>query len=55
MYATKFDINPAAASTQVNKFLLAESQRICKANKPRIEVREDGAIVHVFQSKINYA
>ena len=55
MYATKFDINPAAAATQVNKFLFAESQRICKANKPRIEVREDGAIVHVYQSKINYA
>jgi len=54
MYATKFDINPQAASTQVNKFLLEESQRICKANKPRIEVREDGTIVQVFQSKINY-
>jgi hypothetical protein len=53
-YATKFDINPEAASTQVNKFLFDESQRICKENKPRIEVREDGTIVHVFQSKINY-
>ena len=54
MYATKFEIHPQAAATQVNKFLFDESQRICKANKPRIEVREDGTIVHVFQSKINY-
>jgi hypothetical protein len=54
MYATKFDINPQAAATQVNKFLFDESQRICKENKPRVEVREDGTIVHVFQSKINY-
>jgi hypothetical protein len=55
MYATKFDINLQVAATQVNKFLFDESQRICKANKPRIEVREDGAIVQVYQSKINYA
>jgi hypothetical protein len=54
MYATKFDINPQAAANQVNKFLFDESQRICKENKPRVEVREDGTIVHVFQSKINY-
>jgi hypothetical protein len=54
MYATKFDINSQAAATQVNKFLFDESQRICKANKPRIEVREDGTIVQVYQSKINY-
>ena len=55
MYATKFNIHPQAAAIQVNKFLFDESQRICKENKPRIEVREDGAIVHVYQSKINYA
>ena len=55
MYATKFDINLQVAATQVNKFLFDESQRICKANKPRIEVREDGTIVQVYQSKVNYA
>jgi hypothetical protein len=53
-YATKFDINPAAAATHVNKFLFEESQRLYRQNKPRIEVREDGTVVQVYQSKINY-
>jgi hypothetical protein len=52
-YATKFDIEFAAAQVAVNRFLLEESQRLCKSNKPRIETREDGTVVQVYQSKIN--
>ena len=53
-YGIKFDVDYGAASTAVNKFLLDESQRIFRANKTRIEAREDGTIVQVYQSKINY-
>jgi len=53
-YGIKFDVDYGAASAAVNQFLLDESQRIFRQNKTRIEAREDGTIVQVYQSKINY-
>lgn len=53
LYGEWFGVGYLAAALAVNRFFLDESQRIYKENKPRIETREDGTVVQVFQSKIN--
>lgn len=53
-YAIRFEISKPAATIAVNNYLLERSKQNYKQHKERIETREDGTVVIVLQSKINF-
>jgi hypothetical protein len=53
-YSIRFEVGKTAAGVVVNKYLVERSKQNYQKTKERVETREDGAVVLVLQSKINF-
>jgi ribosomal protein S13 len=54
VFAKRFGYKVASAREIINRFHFEETKRLHKLKTPRIEVLEDGTVVHFYQSKINF-
>jgi ribosomal protein S13 len=53
-FAKRFGYKVTSAREIINRFHFEETKRLHKLKTPRIEELEDGTVVHVYQSKLNY-
>jgi hypothetical protein len=53
-YSIRFEVGKTAAGVVVNNYLVERSKQNYQKTKERVETREDGTVVLVLQSKINF-